>query len=349
MSSALETFTGGGAMPVDVAQIERQLRALWQQGGETVSRACLFNLVVWCESEDDAERATAIVGELTGRHPCRAIVLVAEPGRAEPLLAAALNAHCRLAGGGRKQICCEQITIRAAGASVSQLAPTVLSLLEGDLPAVLWWRGNFLERAVHWERLRAVADRLIFDTATWPAAERWLPALASEIARSTSPLYADLNWARLTLWRKLTADCFDNPSFHDVPARIRRVSVAHGHSAGGRLRAMLYAGWVAARLGWPPEQARKRVTVQERTGDDVAEVGIESVELAAGDAVARLHKDFAANTATAEVTMAHVCGMRCQQAFAPLNEAALMSQELDHVAPHGGYERALALAIAQNA
>lgn len=343
LNPPLDTLPRGAElMPADAARIERRLRALWQQDSETVSRACLFNLVVWCASAEDHDRATVLIRELTGRHPCRAITLLAEPG--EPSLTAALGIHCHPAGGGRKPVCCEQISLHATGAATDQLASTVLSLLEGDLPTVLWWRENFLEQPAPFERLRPVADRFVFDTATWPNADCWLPVLAAEITQTTRPVYADLNWARLTLWRKLTADSFDDPTFRAALPRIRRVTITRGGGAGALLRAMLYAGWVAAQLGWSPRQVLDRVLIRERRGEDVAAVGLESVELVAEDAVVRLHKDFAGHVATATATLADVCSLPRKQAFAPLTEAALLSEELDHIVPHTAYERAVALA-----
>jgi len=346
MSSALDALTADGTMSVDVAQIERQLRALWQRGGETISRACLFNFVVWCGSETDAERATAVISELTGRHPCRAIVLVAEPERADSRLTASLKAHCRLADGGRKQVCCEQITLGAAAAAVSQLAPTVLSLLEGDLPTVLWWRGNFLEQLSAFERMRAVADRVLFDTSAWPQAHRQLQRLHQTIREPPPPLYADLSWTRLALWRKLIADCFDEPPFRAMLAQVERVVVRHGGGPGARVRALLYAGWLAARLGWTADGARDRVRVEPCEGDDVAAIGIESVELRAGDASALVRKDLGESVAQAVVSMPQMCSLPRRQAFAPMTETALLSQQLDQVAPHTAYERALQLAVA---
>jgi len=342
MSAALEAFTAGGAMPVDVAQIERQLHALWQQGGDAVARACLFNLVVWCESETDRDRASATIGELTGRHPCRAIVLLAEPG--EPSLSASLSAHCHLTAGGRQQVCCEQISVSAGGASVAQLAPTVLSLLEGDLPTVLWWRGNFLEQPEQFERLQVVANRVLFDSSAWRDAERWLPQLAERLARPTTQVYADLSWTRLTLWRKLMADCFDDAHFHPLLPRLRHALVTHNHGAGVRLRALLYAGWLATHLRWSPEDAAERVVLQECSGGDATDAGIESVELTAEGARVHLQRDCGECTASAVVTTPEWCSLPRKQALARPTELALLSQEFNHIVPHTTYERALAMA-----
>src|SRR2546426_102514 len=80
MASTLETFTAGNETAVDVARIERQLHDLWQLAAESekgqITRASLFNLVAYTETDADRDHATEVVSTLTSRHPCRAIVLL---------------------------------------------------------------------------------------------------------------------------------------------------------------------------------------------------------------------------------------------------------------------------------
>ena len=81
----LETFTAGVETAVDVAQIQRQLHELWQLAAESekdlsqrqITRDCLLNFVVLCETDADVAHATEVISSLTSRHPCRAIVLSA--------------------------------------------------------------------------------------------------------------------------------------------------------------------------------------------------------------------------------------------------------------------------------
>jgi hypothetical protein len=105
-ATQLETFTAGAETAVDVAQVERQLRDLWQLASQDahqrITRACLFNLVAYCESTADRDRISAILGEVTSRHPCRAIVLLAQPRGPAHAIAASITAHCHLAGGGKQ-------------------------------------------------------------------------------------------------------------------------------------------------------------------------------------------------------------------------------------------------------
>ncbi len=346
MTGKLENFTAGIETTVDVALIHRQLRELWQQAAESdsaVTRACLFNLVVWCESDKDRDAATAVIADLTSRYPCRTIVLRVE-SESPAGLEAAISAHCHLAGGGRKQVCSEQISLRTGASGAGHLTPTVLTLLEADVPTVLWWRGNFLKQPKMFRRLRSVADRVVFDTSHWAEAERWLEPLAEVIAESPARHYADLSWTRLTLWRKLTADCFDDAQFLPLLPQIERLLISHGHEPGARVRALLYAGWAATQLDWSPEMAGERTEIFEGCGEDVTGVGLESVVFKAAEASARLWKDFTAHTATAVVKMPEMCSLAHTQAFAPLGDAALLASELDLAITHTTYERALSLA-----
>lgn len=323
-------------MTVDVAQVERKLRALWPSDDEHVTRASLFNLVAYCESEPSRDQAAQIISDITERLPCRAILVLALPAAAAELTAT-VSAHCHLAGGGRKQVCCEQITLVAAGDRVGQVASAVLPLLEADLPVVLWWRGNFLEQPAVFGPLSAAADRVIFDSSAWPA-------LAAHVEERPRCQFTDLSWTRLVLWRKLTADCFDDAAARVALAGMRRLTVTHGGGGGARWRAWLYAGWVATQLGWSPEDAAARVSLGCREEADATAVGLLAVELSGDGATVRIQKDFDDWAATAVVTMPAACGLPHKQAFAPVSEAAMLEQELEHPARHAVYERALTMA-----
>ncbi|HUI06416.1 MAG TPA: glucose-6-phosphate dehydrogenase assembly protein OpcA [Verrucomicrobiae bacterium] len=350
----LETFTAGVETAVDVAQIERQLHELWQLAAEShqdpaqrqITRACLLSFIVFCGTDAEVEHATETVSTLTSRHPCRAIVLLAREHEPDAELSASISAHCHLAGSGRKQVCCEQISIHASGESTGQLASAVLPLLESDLPTVIWWQGNFLARPSSFPRLIAVADRLIYDTATWGAPELFLGALSRIAVDHPHCRFADLNWTRLEFWRKLTAECFDDPPCRAMLERIRSVVIAYGSRPGGRLRALLYGGWLAAQLRWTPQQAAAKIRLSGRTDKEATATGLLSVELEADGAAFCIRKNPGELTASARVTMPCACGLPRKRGFWPADDASLLSQELDRSAPDSVYQWALAMAAA---
>jgi glucose-6-phosphate dehydrogenase assembly protein OpcA len=353
-NAPLETFTAGVETAVDVAQIERQLHELWQLAAESekdpsqrqITRACLFNFVVLCETDTETAHAGEVISTLTSDHPCRAIVLSAGSDAAPSELSASISAHCHLAGAGQKQVCCEQIAIHATGHSVAHLGSAVLPLLESDLPTIVWWQGSFLKRMDLFRRLAAVADRVIYDTSTWSDPLPQLAGLARVITEYPRCSFADLSWTRLGLWRRLAAEFFDEPHCRPELTRIRAVDIVHGRGPGAGLRALLYGAWIAAQLHWPVAEAKTRIRLFEREERDATSVGILSVAIKTDEATFSIRKNHGESTASATVKMPNACGLPRKRAFWPSDDVSLLSQELDHSTRNTVYENALAMAVA---
>ena len=84
---------GGGRM--SVGQIERELGKLRTNDDGTLAlRSSVLNLIVVTD-EDSAQEITASVSKLAGRHPARALVLIADP-EGEPNVDVGLSAFCTL-------------------------------------------------------------------------------------------------------------------------------------------------------------------------------------------------------------------------------------------------------------
>ncbi|MCG3147032.1 MAG: hypothetical protein PCFJNLEI_00468 [Verrucomicrobiae bacterium] len=342
MATSIETFTAGTETAVDVAEVERQLRDLWKLASKDVhqriTRACLFNLIAYVETIADRDCVTAIISEVTSRHPCRAMVLLAQPELPRDEIAASITAHCHLAGGGGRQVCCEQISIHASGQRVADLPGAVLPLLESDLPAVLWWSGNFLDRLDLFRRLRSVTDRLIFDTSSWPPPVN-LRQLASELPAPSQ--FSDLSWTRLALWQQLVAEAFDEPHCAAALPRLSEVEVIHGGGPGATLRAQLLGGWVAAQLGWSAAETQARLRLSCREDRDATTVGVMALTLRGPDFEVRVYKNHGEHTASVVVNVPDACGLPRKRAFAPDDVAALLGQELDRTPTPAVYRRAL--------
>jgi glucose-6-phosphate dehydrogenase assembly protein OpcA len=352
-NAQLETFTAGVETAVDVAQIERQLHELWQLAAESekdpaqrqITRACLFNFIVLCETEAQAAHASEVISTLTSHYPCRAIVLSVVSNGSASELSASISAHCHLAGTGQKQVCCEQIAIRASGQSVGHIGSAVLPLLESDLPTTIWWQGNFLERMDLLRRLVAVADRIIYDTSAWSNAQSQLAGLARVLTEQTRCRFTDLSWTRLGLWRELAAEFFDEPHCCAELTHIQGIDIVHGCGPGAALRALLYGSWFAAQLRWPLPDAKARIHLTERDDRDATSVGILSVAIQTDDATFSIRKNHGERTASATVDMPNACGLPRKRAFWPADDASLLSQELDRPARDPVYEKALAIAV----
>jgi glucose-6-phosphate dehydrogenase assembly protein OpcA len=251
----------GVRRPVDVAAIERELRAAWTSadgpsGGTT--RACTLNLVIVSEVDERPAAAgartdlTGLIADITSEHPCRVFDVRLDPG-AEALLRAGISAHRHRPAGSVRQVCCEQVTLEAGGAAVDDLPGSIGPLLVPDLPVFLWWRGEPPFAARRFERLTHGVDRLIVDSAEGSGSAPFVHALADwrrRHPRGAAP--GDLNWRRLSAWRSLVAGLFDAPEDRVELERIHSVDIGWPTPGPGRLAARCFymAGWLASRLGW---------------------------------------------------------------------------------------------------
>ncbi|HYI13602.1 MAG TPA: glucose-6-phosphate dehydrogenase assembly protein OpcA [Thermoanaerobaculia bacterium] len=245
------TDTLAADVRVDVTSIEKQLADLWRaekgEGEGAVTRAALWNMIAHTWSSQEHARATQVLALASAAVPQRTIVVQADPdGSAE--IESWISANCHLVGGGR-QVCSEEVVIRAAGERVHHVPPLVKALLLPDMPVAVWWVGD-LPRDHHdyAETLLEPADRLIVDSAQFNGADDL--ELVSRIAEQTTTAPADLNWARLEEWRAATASLFDPAPMRERLAAIRSLRVTSGGdgSFGATAGALLYVAWMSAQL-----------------------------------------------------------------------------------------------------
>ena len=256
--SVQETFAAG--LPVEIGKIDRELKKLWEQGGEVMTRASLMNLAVYSEAPGSLPHNTQLISEITHEHACRAIVIAAEPAAADRA-EAWISAHCHVSRAGAKQVCSEQLSFSLGGCYVGMLPNIVFSHLDSDLPFYLWWQGEFQDPVD--PQLWTWVDRLIYDSQTWRDfnAQMRLVAAAQEEANQRVVL-CDLNWTRLVQLRLALAQFFDHPPSRRWLAAIDRVEIEF--APGFRSTGLLLAGWLAAQLGWKSDGAGRRESVQFR-------------------------------------------------------------------------------------
>jgi glucose-6-phosphate dehydrogenase assembly protein OpcA len=253
-------------MTTDIATIERDLQDLWKNNaaesaaaGHSTTRALTLNLLARASDSAQADEMSAVIQQLTASHPNRAVVLIDRLESGAPQLEAWVQANCMLNVPGASQICGEQITIDSRGGMPGQVASLMRPLLVPDLPVVLWMAGPQPFESPLLARLRGVLDRLIVDSAGFADPLADLVAMAAYEASDVigpgagpdSPALSDLNWARLTPWRELTAQFFDTRPFLPHLHRLDHVEIDYvAASPGGLLRALMLAGWLASSLGW---------------------------------------------------------------------------------------------------
>jgi len=219
-----------------------------------VSHPCLSNLVVYTEDWNDEEIINGTIADFVIKHPCRVILILAQPRHAVSKLETQLFAHTYGNEAG-KNVLCEQITLKATGASVKELASAVQPLLTPDLPIYLWWRGVFLHQRVLVEQMLQFADRFIYDGVGWTNLHYTVMQVADCIDKHDEKVgFTNFNWSRLRPWRENTADFFDHGLFEKEIWEINRVRVEFmalpGAEEGYQYRALLYIAWLAVQLDW---------------------------------------------------------------------------------------------------
>ena len=345
MPATAEKFTAG--LPVEVGQIQRELKKLWDSGEGVMTRASLINLAVYSEAPDSLGRNTAIVSQLTEDHACRAIVIAATPQAAESGVEAWISAHCHVSQAGRKQVCSEQLSFSIRGDYCGLLPNIVFAQLDSDLPLYLWWQENF--RPPMEPQLWAWVDRVIYDSRAWRNFDEQMRLVetAQKEARQRIVL-CDLNWIRLLHLRLALAQFFDHPITHHHLKEFRRLEIEH--APGFRSTALLLIGWLAGQLGWEgsddaspnfwlsaEDRAREiEVTLQEKEGEPISLCRITSER-------AEFRIEHKAGADLLELYFGRVNGRKMQQVLpAGKNELVeLLREELMRGGPHRVYLRAV--------
>lgn len=302
METQESTVTFSALKGVDAAKLEKELTAMWgASSGESaddpavgVTRACVLNLIVYAEGQEERAEVDALLEVVVQRHPCRALLVVADRGAEEAKLEAFISTRCQLTSRGAKKICGEQITIEAAGSAVVDSAATAVApLLVPDVPIFLWWKDIPHYEDKLFDRLSELADRVVIDSASFDNPHYDLTRLAQILGeRSESGSISDLNWGRLTSWRSLVASFWDVSDYRASLSKIESVRVEYDppDRAPGEIapKALLAVGWLATCLGWEIEGADAAAGEEEqrrftlRAGERSLEVVLQPTEDVAG-------------------------------------------------------------------
>ena len=255
-----------GAEPGRIGDLSKIEGLIAQQRGADASvRAITLTLVILVPDRDRREPTLALLTEVGGSHPLRALVLT--PSSGEPRAAVSLACWT----GGDREVCSEQVVIEAKSDALPSAAA---SLLAPDLPVFLWWQGG-ADTAGLLRRLAGPAVRLIMDSG-----ECGLDAVRA--AGAVGPAVSDLEWGRLQPWREALAGLFDSRADRDALTRASLLEVE-----GREPQARLLAGWLRSRLGLHiglehrPAAALTRVAI--RAGGAYAVEALEDGAGRAGD------------------------------------------------------------------
>jgi glucose-6-phosphate dehydrogenase assembly protein OpcA len=261
LTETLQLLGLGKPRPAAVGELESELSALWRSTTEaaeedrSVMRASALTLLVFVDDRRAESEVSSAVSRVTLQNPCRAVVMIAEPGAAPAGLEAWVSAHCHLPTGGGKQVCCEQVAVWARGDSVRDLDNVVVPLALPGLPVFLWWRAGSFSPPDYFNQILRVTDCVLVDSARFAHPAKDLAKLAHTVQElSGEVVVGDLNWTRTQPWRELAAQCFDAPAHRPYLDGLTLVRIAYEEESPRAVaqgaQALLVAGWLASRLGW---------------------------------------------------------------------------------------------------
>lgn len=266
MNESPSAGVGASATRVNVADIELALDRLWgalHAEGEVehgVTRACMSNLIIACQTEEQARDVGERIPELVERHPARVFLLTACAPQGNSI-EAEVSAHCRRAEGSR-QLCSEHVDIRFDPAVAGRLGSVLRPLLIGDLPTALWWASNQpppLSNGL-FDTLAELADQVIYDSVGWPNPAEGVRAMTRWVMGEKRPVF-NLAWRYLKPWRRILAQVLDPRVAPGALQHIDSIRIVHGPHA--LPMAWLLIGWLASRLQWQPQKG------EVQSGSDV--------------------------------------------------------------------------------
>ena len=288
---------------IDGTKTNRELNQLWselnasqtpvdptpttdrrQQGSETeaadlpdipsqsvITRASTLNLVAVANSGTEADRIQRAIIGLPDFQPSRVIVLVAnrDTNASDDDLLVRVALLEQPPEQHRPAIRFECITVEAPRSMAEDLASVASPLLISELGDCLWWPGDGVSHSPVFRNLAEVMDRVIVDTSSLSAPPRGLAALkALATSRQGCPVVSDFAWIRLTPWRQLIAQFFDQPSTRPCLEAIEDVEVVYPTSqergVSGFSGALLLTGWLATALGWDASRPIERTRLGYR-------------------------------------------------------------------------------------
>jgi glucose-6-phosphate dehydrogenase assembly protein OpcA len=225
--------------------ILRQLSDTWaglDKEGPGVLRACSMTLLTVAQEAEGLSSMLETLASLMPEHPARSIVVRLQRGAP---LAGHVTAQCWMPFGQRRQICSEQIEITASQDAIEDVASVIAPLAAADLPLIIWCRSRDVVESAGFDRLTEMASKVVLDTADWPDARAAIQRIAAMAARGAR--VADLSWTRLTRWREMLSQIFENRLQAARLPAISRVRVVYAGAA--RPVAALYMGaWLVDAL-----------------------------------------------------------------------------------------------------
>lgn len=218
-------------------------------------RTSTVNVIVAVDTEEDAKRAEQNLSQLSDYSPSRLLILVrnGRPAKAKTY-SVSVKVEEREHTRGVAPVRLETITILAPPGNDQSLASLSSPLLIPDLPDVLYVPYGPIANNLLVSSLFELVDILIVDSVWTLDTGAAFAVLDNNRTRQDVNDINDIAWSRLTVWRQLVAQFFDQPAALDALETIEEVQITYAPTTEGgrcgRSSALLLAGWLSSRLGW---------------------------------------------------------------------------------------------------
>jgi glucose-6-phosphate dehydrogenase assembly protein OpcA len=236
--------------PEAIAAALRRLIVERRHGGEAGEAvpARVLNLVAVVDRQWRGEIENRL--ERVGRyHASRTVLCAIEPRRAT-IDARATIITDRIPRPGEFATTHEHVVLDVGAEHVEHLDTIVDPLVVTDLPTMLWAPHGHQEAI---DVLLPLGQVVLLDSVDDPDLE---DGIARARALADRAYVVDLAWLRSTPWRERVAASFDPPRWRSQLPTITAVDIRHHpqSTAAG----VLFAGWLASRLGWRPDALTER-------------------------------------------------------------------------------------------
>ncbi|TMC16727.1 MAG: hypothetical protein E6J34_19660 [Chloroflexi bacterium] len=276
---------------VHMERVEEELFRLWHMSADNMRisqnlhvRTSVLNFVICAHDIPSAQKASAILRNLSSTHIARVTLLILDTSTNAPTDVTTwvtLRSFSIISDIMRHAF--EQITVLVSGQAVHSAANIIQPLLKPDLPIYLWWLSDPVSENDLFRRIASVSNRVIVDSNDFSAPGQSIGTLSSFAENFPDCAVSDLNWGHITPWRQLVAQFFDTTEFQPYLAGIHTIEVEYAvaplsESGGVALnptRAWLIAAWLKTRLSLLPKSSSEQdadkvnIFIRPRTQSDI--------------------------------------------------------------------------------
>ncbi len=255
---------------VRIEEVDSIFPSLWKMSADNMRiganlqvRTSVLNFVICAPDTESAHYASKLLRSLPTMHLARAIIVVLDEKEDVPdVFDSWVTLRCFSMISDMMRYCFEQTTIFTSGKATRGLPGVLSTVLKSNMPVYMLWLGDTRkENDSIFRRVAEMCQRVVVDSATFFEPEQDMRHLANYCVENPEVALSDLNWGRLTPWRRLIAQFFDMPDYFPFLKGIEQIEIEHTAAplAGPSVSvesgvspnptaALLLAGWLKDRL-----------------------------------------------------------------------------------------------------